>query len=191
MSRSSVYVAGGFESSAASFGSITLATAGANDVFVAKLTDMGTTGGFAWAQRGGGAVNDQAYALTLSGGNVYVAGLLGSATANFGTVALANPISPTNLGFLASLTDPTLTATTTSRTLAPVQLYPNPAHHTATLRLPAGPAPAPLTLTDAQGRTVRRYLAPAGPEAALDLQGLPAGLYLLRGAGPAQRLVVE
>ena len=46
-------------------------------------------------------------------------------------------------------------------------------------------------LTDAVGRAVRRYPAPAGAEAALDLAGLPAGLYLLRGAGPAKRLVVE
>ena len=53
------------------------------------------------------------------------------------------------------------------------------------------PAPAPLTLTDAQGRTVRRYPAPAGAEAALDLSGLPAGLYLLRGAGPVRCLAVE
>ncbi|WP_201981019.1 hypothetical protein [Hymenobacter rubidus] len=32
---------------------------------------------------------------------------------------------------------------------------------------------------------MRRYPAPAGPEATLDLRGLPAGCYLLLGAGPA------
>ncbi|WP_262895756.1 T9SS type A sorting domain-containing protein [Hymenobacter ruricola] len=73
----------------------------------------------------------------------------------------------------------------------PRNLFPNPAHHAATLRLPAGTAPAPLTLTDALGRAVRRYPVPVGPETALDLRGLPAGLYLLRGAGPARRLAVE
>ncbi|WP_262895438.1 hypothetical protein [Hymenobacter properus] len=41
------------------------------------------------------------------------------------------------------------------------------------------------------GRPVRRYPAPAGPETTLDLRDLPAGLYLLRGAGPDQRLAVE
>ncbi|MDO7847140.1 T9SS type A sorting domain-containing protein [Hymenobacter sp. M29] len=117
---------------------------------------------------------------------------MGYPTADFGPITLSN-ISNTSssLGFLASLTDPTLTATTAAIPREPAQLFPNPAHHAATLRLPAGTAPAPLTLTDALGRPVRRYLAPAGPETALDLRGLPAGLYLLRGAGPAQRLAVE
>ncbi|WP_236049917.1 hypothetical protein [Hymenobacter negativus] len=48
-----------------------------------------------------------------------------------------------------------------------------------------------MVLSDALGRTMRHYLSPAGPEAILDLRGLPAGLYLLRGAGPALRLAVE
>jgi hypothetical protein len=83
-----------------------------------------------------------------------------------------------------------LTATAATRT-APAALYPNPAHGTATLRLPVGAPHLPLTLTDAQGRLVRRYPAPATTEAALDLRGLPAGVYLVRCGQYAQRLVVE
>ena len=49
----------------------------------------------------------------------------------------------------------------------------------------------PLTMSDAQGWAVRCYPAPVGPDATLDLQGLPAGRYLLRGTGVAHRLVVE
>ncbi|MFD2720829.1 hypothetical protein ACFST9_19060 [Hymenobacter monticola] len=71
------------------------------------------------------------------------------------------------------------------------QLFPNPAHGTATLRLPIGAPRLPLTLLDAQGRTVRRYPAPATAEAALDLRGLPTGAYLVRCGEYAQRLVVE
>ena len=124
---------------------------------------------------------------------MYVGGAFNSTTADFGSITLTNPYPGFNLslGFLASLVDPTLTANAAGRALAPASLYPNPAHHAATLRLPAGTVPAPLTLTDALGRAVRRYPAPAGPETALDLGGLPAGLYLLRGAGPARRLAVE
>ena len=98
---------------------------------------------------------------------------------------------PSFLGFLASLTDPSLTATTAALPQESARFFPNPAHRTAILRLPAGTAPAPLTLIDTLGRAVRRYPVPAGAEAALDLQGLPAGLYLLRGTGPDQRLAVE
>jgi hypothetical protein len=193
VSGTNVYMAGYFGSLTIDFGSITLANAGmasTYDVFAAKLTDVGSMSNVAWAQRAGGTDNDFATALTLSGTNVYVAGTFSSLTANFGPTALSNPNS-NSLGYLASLTDPTLTPTVPSRTLAPAQLFPNPARHTATLRLPAGTAPAPMALTDALGRAVRQYRAPVGSEAVLDLQGVPAGLYLLRGAGPGQRLAVE
>jgi hypothetical protein len=188
----SVYVAGYFGSATATFGTTTLTLTGVYDLYVAKLTDGGSTGSFVWAQRAGGTGTDVSFAaaLALSGTNVYVSGDFNS-TAAFGPIALTNPTANTYIGLLASLTDPTLTATAPGRALAPAQLFPNPARHTATLRLPAGTAPAPLTLTDPLGRAVRSYPALANSEAALDLRGLPAGLYLLRGAGPAQRLAVE
>ncbi|MDB5268380.1 MAG: hypothetical protein JWP58_1420 [Hymenobacter sp.] len=193
-SGTSVYVAGSFNSPTANFGATTLTAAGANgtsDVFVAKIADAGNTGDFAWAHRAGGIYDDGATALAVSGTSIHVVGGVRSPTAGFGALTFSNP-NTTYLGFLATLTDPTLTATAPSRALAQAaQLFPNPAHGTATLRLPAGTAPAPLTLADALGRSVRRYPAPTGPEATLDLHGLPAGLYLLRGAGSAQRLAVE
>ncbi len=71
------------------------------------------------------------------------------------------------------------------------QLYPNPAHGTATLHLPAGADRQPLALLDALGREVRRYPAPTGNEATLDLRGLAPGVYVLRGGAGSQRLVVE
>ena len=192
-----VFVAGSFASPTADFGSTNLTNAGAGsgDVFVAKLTDAGPTGGFAWAQRAGGTGDDRADALAVGGTgvySVYAAGYVESPTASFGPIALTNPNPGTPLGFLASLTDPTLTATASAAgPREPAALYPNPARGAATLRLPAGVAPAPLVLVDALGRVVRRYPAPAGGAAVLDLAGLPAGLYLLRGAGPARRLAVE
>ena len=128
----------------------------------------------------------------MSGTSVYVAGIVLQHHGQLWLHYSHQPYSQQPLGFLASLTDPTLTATTAAAgPREPAALFPNPARHAATLRLPAGTAPAPLVLTDALGRPVRRYPAPAGPEATLDLRGLPAGLYLLRGAGPAQRLAVE
>ena len=70
-------------------------------------------------------------------------------------------------------------------------LYPNPAHHTATLRLPTDAPCRPLVLRDAQGRVVRRYSAPANAEAVLDVRGLPAGQYFVECGSLTQRLVVE
>ncbi|MBO2009353.1 hypothetical protein [Hymenobacter negativus] len=83
-------------------------------------------------------------------------------------------------------------ATTVAKAIPAAQLFPNPAHGTATLRLPAGAPRLALTLTDALGRTVRRYPAPAASaDAELDLRGLPAGAYVVRCGEYAQRLVVE
>ena len=198
VSGTSVYMAGGFESNTVGFGATTLTNAGPStrttDVFVAKLTDAGSTGAFAWAQRAGGVSRELPNTLTLSGTSLHVAGSFSSATASFGSTNLTNPRPDfSSVGFLASLTDPTLTATAAGRALAPAQLFPNPARRTVALRLPTGTAPAPLVLTDAQGRAVRRYPAPAAGtlETALDLRGLPAGLYGLRGAGFSLRLQVE
>ncbi|GAB3573715.1 hypothetical protein GCM10027345_06830 [Hymenobacter daeguensis] len=62
------------------------------------------------------------------------------------------------------------------------ELYPNPAHGTATLRLPAalrGTAAVPVAVTDNLGRTVLRCSLPTGPadELALPLAGLAPGVY--------------
>lgn len=84
-----------------------------------------------------------------------------------------------------------------------LSLYPNPAHRSATLTVPAAllRQAGLLTLSDALGRTVRqRYVTPAAGTAAdtraeLDLTGLPTGVYLVRllsSAGPlTKRLVIE
>lgn len=79
------------------------------------------------------------------------------------------------------------------RPAAPLGLWPNPAHDAATVPLPARTEAGPLLLLDGLGRVVRHYPTPAAgtPNLALDLRGLPAGQYVLRGAGRAQRLAVE
>ena len=102
-----VYVAGTF-SSVATFGSLSLISAGGKDAFLTKVTDAGATANFVWAQQAGGANNDEAKALAIGGANIYVAGSFLSATANFGNaVALtnANATVPANAYYIAKLTD--------------------------------------------------------------------------------------
>ena len=83
-----VYVAGSF-TGAAGFGNITLASAGGTDGFVAKLTDAGATGSFAWAQRAGGTGDDNLTALAPFPAGVYAGGSF-SGIASFGTTALTS-----------------------------------------------------------------------------------------------------
>jgi glucose/arabinose dehydrogenase len=71
-------------------------------------------------------------------------------------------------------------------------VFPNPARHSATVRLPV--PVTRLTLHDVLGRPVRE-LRPAALTATLDLRTLRAGTYLVQAEGPAgratRRLVVE
>ena len=70
---------------------------------------------------------------------------------------------------------------------AALTLFPNPAHHTATLTGATAPT---ATLLDGLGRAVRTW--PLAPGAAdLDLRGLAPGLYTVRAGAMARRLVVE
>ena len=200
VSGANVYVAGSFGPATAAFGSTILtnvSTATASDIFVAKLVDAGTSGSFAWARQAGGLSGESAYALALNGTSVLVAGGA-SPSAAFGTTVV-NAASST-AGFLASLTDPTLLATSTARGTLPFILSPNPARATATVQLPAGlgAATAALTLRDALGRTLRTStvaLPAAGLRHALDLSGLAPGVYAVQvragSTSGTQRLVVE
>jgi hypothetical protein len=191
----SLYVAGTFVSSAASFGTTTLTSAGRADIFVARLIDSGSSATFAWAQRAGGPGNDSGYEIALSADKPVVVGSF-NATASFGTQAITNAALYSENAYLAVLGTSVL-ATSAGATASASRPYPNPAHGTATVRVPAA-ADAPtatVTLLDALGRAVRTQAAPTGATAALDLAGLVPGVYVLRvqaGAAIAtQKLVVE
>ncbi|GAB3877228.1 hypothetical protein GCM10028824_36840 [Hymenobacter segetis] len=197
-----VYVAGTFRSTQISFGATTLAKAsGASnyyrDVFVTKLLDAGNASSFAWAQQAGSSTDDFATSVSVTGADVYVGGAVGP-TASFGSHSINN--STTQAAFLATLTDPTLTATSAAQSNLSFALAPNPARTAVALTLPAlpGTATATLTLRDALGRALRTEtlaLPAAGLRHELDLRGLAPGIYAVQVlAGPAtatRRLVVE
>jgi hypothetical protein len=85
---------GDFSGPTATFGSTVLANAGGfapgNDAFIAKLTDAGASGAFVWAQAAGGTSYDEATAVAVRGGSVYVTGHFSSPTAAFGSTTLPN-----------------------------------------------------------------------------------------------------
>lgn len=197
-----VYVAGGFRSATAGFGTAALLTnAAANgspDVFLAKLVDAGGSSAVAWAHRAGGGDWDFGGAVAWTGTRVYVAGEV-TPPASFGSQALANP-STVPVAFLASLTDPTLSATASAPEAQGLVLYPNPAHTAVALTLAALPGAAAVTLTllDALGREVRQQtvrLPAASRSQTISVAGLPPGLYTLRvqagATSVARPLLVE
>ena len=203
-----VYVAGTFNSPQATFGTTTLtnsplssggsSNAYRREVFVTKLLDAGSTSSFAWAQQAGGTGADFATSIAISGANVYVGGAVGP-PASFSSQVIAAPVGGP-VPFFASLTDPTLLATTPALSSSAFTLAPNPAHASTTVQLPAlpGTATATFTLFDALGRTLRSAtvaLPAAGLRHELSLAGLPAGIYALQvqagAATTTRRLVVE
>ena len=200
-----VYVAGIFNSPSATFGNTIITNASSSggmfdtDIFITKLTDAGTSSSFAWAQRAGGTgMFDDAYAIAIAGSSIYVGGNV-TTPANFGSLTVTSP-NVNTLAFLASLTDPTLTATAATHSSLSFALAPNPANASTSVTLPAvpGAATATLTLRDALGRTLRTEtlpLPPAGLRHELGLAGLAPGIYALQvRAGTAtatRRLVVD
>jgi hypothetical protein len=123
VSGTSVYMTGYVSNNAANgnsvaFGTTSLPGLGNSaslfnlDAFVAKLTDAGSTGTYAWAQAAGGAGTDMATAITASGSNVYVTGYFANDGANanavtFGSTSLPGVSSVRNGAdvFTAKLTD--------------------------------------------------------------------------------------
>ena len=199
VSGSNLYITGAIGSTTASFGSTTLVNpvspANLNGL-LANIVDAGNTAGFVWAKQFGGAGLDVAYAPAVSGTTVYVPSFV-SPPASFDSQVVTTPTSGP-VGILASLTDPTLTATTAARGTLSFSLSPNPAHAAATVQLPAGLGASTLTLRDALGRTLRTVVVnvpPAGLRHELALTGLVPGLYTVQvragNTSGTQRLVVE
>lgn len=154
-------------------------------VFVAKLRDNDNQGAFVWAQQATGVSRPTGLALTK--GIFYVTGYQDHAT--FGSF----PLNSTHVFFSRLSYQPLPTRSPALQ--AALGLYPNPAHGTATVRVPAGTGPATLTLLDALGRVVRTQRAPAGADYPFGLAGIVPGIYTLRvqvgEALATQKLAVE
>ena len=98
-SNGDVYVAGSFEQSA-TFGSITLTSAGGDDIFVAK---MNSSGGWLWAKQAGGSNDDHGVDLAVdSGGNIFLTGEFQS-TAFFGSDSMTAGPSANDDFFVAKI----------------------------------------------------------------------------------------
>ena len=186
------YVGGYYGRGTAVFGATTLPNSGTYRPLVVRYDGQGTP---QWAVTTASALNGYVQRLAVGpAGTLTTAGTY----ANFlqFTSALsvqASESQGTDL-FVARLAGAVPLATAAPHAVVPpLALYPNPAHGTATVALPAGLARQPLLLCDALGREVRRFARPAvgAAEAALDLRGLPAGLYLLRTGEATGKLVVE
>ena len=98
-----VFLAGAFAGTA-DFGATTLTSLGSNDAYVAKLTDTGTGGSFAWAYRMGSASYDAATALAIEGPNVYLSGNYAGSSADIGSFTLTNP-NTNQVVFLTKILD--------------------------------------------------------------------------------------
>lgn len=206
VSGSNIYISGYFYSVAPAFGNTVLANAGTvasthgmttNDVFVAKLTDAGSTANFAWAQQAGGAGFDNSLAIAASRTGLYVSGVI-APPARFGPQTITGPAGVQS-GYMGSINDLAL-ATAATATLPGLRFHPNPSHATATVQLPPVPgvATAALTFTDALGRVVRAVILPlptSGLHQSLDITGLAPGLYAVRvqvgNAAATSKLLVE
>lgn len=96
------YVIGSFSSSSINFGTGTLtnASSGTYDLFVAKYDPMGTS---LWSTNVGGIYDEMGNGIAISGNNIYLTGSFSSPSVTFGsTAALTNVSAGTSDIFLAS-----------------------------------------------------------------------------------------
>ncbi len=85
------YITGSFDSTI-TFGSLTLASKGGGDIFVAKLDKKGA---WSWAASGGGKGKDLGDRLAAhSSGNIFITGTVSSGKSTFGTLTLSTKGSP-------------------------------------------------------------------------------------------------
>ncbi|MFD2718727.1 fibronectin type III domain-containing protein [Hymenobacter monticola] len=115
-------------------------------------------------------------------------------TCGTGATVMYTAGAPITYSFRSALSARTVLGTGT------LEVFPNPAHHTVSLVLPAvtGAAQARVTLLNALGQQVRELTLPLSAtetRAALNLSGVAPGLYTLRvaagGQTASQRLAVE
>lgn len=170
------------------FGNLSLPTP---NIYLARLNPAGQ---WVQVQPSGGRAN---LMLPDGTGGLLMAGesMRGS---SFGSLVLTINGStsgggPTSDGFVARLTG---LAPTAARAVTPAEgftLAPNPATAQVRLSWPEASATArPVQVLDGLGRAVRRLELPArATSAALDVQGLAPGLYLVRCGAATGRLVVE
>jgi hypothetical protein len=180
-----IYISGDFHNGTCTFGNTILTTAGSYDVFVAKLVDTGPASTWVWAQRGGGPNEDDANGgvVVSSTGTIYVSGLV-ELPSTFGTFTAPGSTGTFAL-YLATLNDGTALSTAQSSALASCSIYPNPAHGSTTIQIPAlaDATNAVLRLTDALGRVLRTVtvkVPSSGLHHELSVAGLAPGMYVLR-----------
>ncbi len=96
-----VFVTGAFQSSPITFGSITLSSAGSNDIFIAKYDPAGAV---LWAKSAGGTNADNGYGTsTDASGNAFVTGYFWSSSITCGSTTLTNASAGTTDMFIAKL----------------------------------------------------------------------------------------
>lgn len=104
---SNVYVTGSYGAAGAAFGTTALTSYGGLDMFVARLTDAGTSASFGWVRHAGGATNDVGRSVAVLGTSVYVGGFYylpnTTATATFGAFSLSSQGDVD--GYVTKLTD--------------------------------------------------------------------------------------
>lgn len=97
-----IYLTGSFWSTSITFGTTTLSTAGAQDIFIVKYNSNGIV---QWVNSAGGPSTDDGLSTsTDANGNVYVSGSFLSNAITFGTFNLSNPMNGISQIFIVKYT---------------------------------------------------------------------------------------
>lgn len=157
----------------------------------ARLAQLdGATGSWRWALPVVAAAVRQL--AVDDSGRVHVVGFFDGATATFGATMLVRAGTELNTGYVARMVaGPLATTGGVATPLTKLTVWPNPSRRGAVWV--QGPAPGTsIQVFDVLGRQVSKEQMPATGPLRLDLSAaLPTGIYVVRGAGQSQQLILE
>ncbi|MDX5346891.1 MAG: SBBP repeat-containing protein, partial [Hymenobacteraceae bacterium] len=184
---SSVYVTGVYQGKIG-FGTDSLTSAGADDIFIAKYSSSGNR---QWIKRTGGTMNESALALTVDKtNNIYLTGFFQNKVGfNPDTLTSVSNSEDIFIGRISANPLPVAVPadiTTTQNWL----IYPNPFTESIALRNNTGQS-GRLTVYNLTGAVIRDIPVSSAPETEIWLNGLGNGVYMFVVTYGSQREVFK
>lgn len=153
-----------------------------NGIQVMWVVKMSPTGQIIWQKTLGGTQGEACYSIQKTTDNGYI--LAGSAWSNDGDVTGVKgksdvwivKLAPESVGVEEALEE----ATTA------LEIFPNPAHQSVTLKIPNGATSIDFVISDLQGKEMRRQSIPNG--GSVDISAFASGLYQVLALTPAGKV---
>ena len=153
---------------------------GSTDLWIVKLTEEG---GLQWQKAFGGTLQERGYSIKQTSDEGYI--LAGEAWSNNGDVT--GVLGKTDIWIVKLSPE---SSPTTEFSSSPLQIFPNPAHHSISLQIPTQESSANVIISDLLGRECSRQTIsiPELSAGSLNITALYPGFYLVTATTSAGKI---